>query len=109
MGKVADTSKAAETRFGIRSNAEDMHCCVQAKGGITSDILEAMTAEHKTLSSRRKKRQISETIATPDEVSSMNLAGSFPIHKTTQVRSFLFTRFNLENVQLRHQLNLHGD
>ena len=64
-----------------------MHCRLQAKGGITSDILEAMTAEHKTLSSRRKKRQISETIATPDEVSSMNLAGSFPIHKTTQVKA----------------------
>lgn len=58
---------------------------VQAKGGITPDIVDAMTKHSATLSKSRKKRQISETLATPDEVANLALAGSFPLHKTTQV------------------------
>lgn len=58
---------------------------LQAKGGITPDIVEALTKNNVTLSKMRKKRQISETLATPDDVSQLDLAGSFPIHKTTQV------------------------
>ena len=58
---------------------------VQAKGGITSDIVDALTKNNVTLSKMRKKRQISETLASPEEVATLDLAGSFPIHKTTQV------------------------
>ena len=57
---------------------------VQAKGGITPDIVEALSENNKTLQKLRRKRQIPETLATPEEVSRLDLAGSFPIHKTTQ-------------------------
>lgn len=64
-----------------------MGAYLQAKGGITSDIIDALTQNNVTLSKMRKKRQISETLATPDSIGQLELAGSFPIHKTTQVRS----------------------
>ena len=55
------------------------------KGGITPDIVEAMTKHSSTLSKARKKRTISETLATPEEVADLGLLGSYPLHKTTQV------------------------
>jgi pre-mRNA-processing factor 19 len=56
----------------------------RAKGGITPDIVEAMTKHSSTLSKARKKRTISETLATPEEVASLALLGTFPLQKTTQ-------------------------
>lgn len=58
---------------------------MQAKGGITQDIVDALTQNNTTLSKMRKKRVISETLAAVDDVAALELAGSFPIHKTTQV------------------------
>lgn len=57
---------------------------VQVKAGITPEIVEAMTKHSSTLSKMRKKRQVSETLATPDEVATLDLEGTYPLHKTTQ-------------------------
>ena len=59
---------------------------MQAKAGITEDIVAALSQNNKTLSSMRKKREIPVTLASADEISRLDLAGSFPIHKTTQVK-----------------------
>ena len=57
---------------------------VQVKAGITPEIVEAMTKHSSTLSKMRKKRQVSETLATPDEIATLDLEGTYPLHKTTQ-------------------------
>lgn len=75
-----------EALNGKRAGPEDAASAPakRAKGGITADIVEALTENNVTLSKMRRKRQISETLATPDDVTRLDLAGNFPIHKTTQ-------------------------
>ena len=64
---------------------------VQAKAGITQDIIDALSQNNATLSKMRRKRVIPETQASVEEISRLDLAGSFPIHKTTQVNNSVCT------------------
>lgn len=51
---------------------------------ISSEIIEELTKLSMDLSKARKKRQISPTLATADEISTYSLLSSHPLHKTTQ-------------------------
>lgn len=66
------------------------------KQGITSEIVDAMAKLSVQLSKQRKKRQVSATVATPDDVAALALASSIPLHKTTQVRGCLALSFHRE-------------
>ena len=57
----------------------------QAKAGITPEVIDAMTAMSGTLSKGRKKRVVSATVATAEELEAFSLLSSHPLHKTTQV------------------------
>ncbi|KAJ9513170.1 hypothetical protein QJQ45_029340 [Haematococcus lacustris] len=52
--------------------------------GIPDDVLQELTDVNAQLSKQRKKRVISESLATPDDLSAMSLTSNNPLHKTTQ-------------------------
>lgn len=54
------------------------------KSGLTSDIAERLTACSNELSKGRKKRAVSATVATPDELAAFTLQSSHPLHKTSK-------------------------
>lgn len=54
------------------------------KAGITEAILQELVDVNATLSKGRKKRQISPSLASAEEVAALTLLGSHPLHKTTQ-------------------------
>lgn len=56
----------------------------KAKAGITADIAEKLTACSNELSKGRKKRAISPTVATPEELDAFALHSSHPLHKTSK-------------------------
>ncbi|KAL4431421.1 hypothetical protein ABPG75_006677 [Micractinium tetrahymenae] len=56
----------------------------KAKAGITPDIAEKLTACSNELSKGRKKRAISPTVATPDDIAGFSLQSSIPLHKTSK-------------------------
>lgn len=58
---------------------------VQSKGGITQEIIDAMTECNATLSKGRKKRVFPEGTAAMDDIRSFSLLSAIPLHKTTQV------------------------
>uniref|UniRef100_A0A7S0RAF6 Pre-mRNA-processing factor 19 n=1 Tax=Pyramimonas obovata TaxID=1411642 RepID=A0A7S0RAF6_9CHLO len=64
--------------------SEDDDTAKKAKAGITPDVVSAMTALSKDLSKGRKKRQISESLATKESIESYSMLSSQPLHKTTQ-------------------------
>ncbi|GLI62339.1 hypothetical protein VaNZ11_004953 [Volvox africanus] len=55
----------------------------KAKGGIPEDIIADMVEINATLSKGRKKRPLPDTLATPEDLASLTLSGSNPLHKTT--------------------------
>ena len=70
-------------------NALQRHAVlVQAKAGITPDIVEAMSALSTNLSATRKKRAISPHLTPVEAMQNFSLLGSHPLHKTTQVSRF---------------------
>jgi hypothetical protein len=59
---------------------------VQAKAGITEDIVARMTEHSTVLSKGRKKRAMPATLATPEDVGGFALLGCHPLHKTAKAR-----------------------
>lgn len=54
----------------------------KAKGGLTSTVTDKLTACSNTLSKGRKKREISSTVATPDDIAGFSLLKSQPLHSS---------------------------
>ena len=46
------------------------------------EVIETIQNTSKKLSTKRKKREVSDTLATPEFVKNYHLDGSFPLHKT---------------------------
>lgn len=57
----------------------------QARPGIPTEVGQELQAISAKLSKGRKKRIISESLATVDDISSYSLLGSHPLHKTNKV------------------------
>jgi hypothetical protein len=55
----------------------------KAKAGITSDVVDTMTALSKELSKWRKKRPAQPSLATPEALASYTCLSSQPLHKTS--------------------------
>ncbi|EFN51555.1 hypothetical protein CHLNCDRAFT_140025 [Chlorella variabilis] len=73
---------AANGKRGAEEAAEG--AAKKAKAGITPDIAEKLTACSNELSKGRKKRAISATVATPDDLAAFALQSSHPLHKTSK-------------------------
>ncbi|CAI7902636.1 unnamed protein product, partial [Closterium sp. NIES-54] len=72
---------------GGAEGEEDARAAKRAKqqaAGITDAIIAEMTACNAKLSSQRKKRQISASLAAPDAVEKYTQLSSHPLHKTTK-------------------------
>mmetsp|Transcript_14412 Transcript_14412/g.35160 ORF Transcript_14412/g.35160 Transcript_14412/m.35160 type:complete len:503 (-) Transcript_14412:916-2424(-) len=55
----------------------------KAKGGISADVVAAMVTKSKELLKYRKKREVSESLASSDAVGAMTCKTTAPCHKTT--------------------------
>jgi len=53
------------------------------KAAIPNTVIDELLAVNAQLSKMRKKRVISPTLATPEELESMSVLSSYPVHKTT--------------------------
>lgn len=54
----------------------------KAKKALDEAVVEAMTMTSKELSGRRKKREISATVATVEDIEGFEARGAFPVHAT---------------------------
>ncbi|CAI5493743.1 unnamed protein product [Closterium sp. Naga37s-1] len=79
-GKRAGDEGGAEGE----ENARAAKRAKQQAAGITDAIIAEMTACNAKLSSQRKKRQISSSLAAPDAVEKYTQLSSHPLHKTTK-------------------------
>lgn len=55
----------------------------KAKGGISQEVVAAMVAKSKELLKYRKKREVSESLASPAAVAAMECKATAPCHKTS--------------------------
>lgn len=58
---------------------------MQAKAGITQDIIEVLTATSAELSKGRRKRPMPAGLAAPGSFDHYKLLSSHPLHKTSEV------------------------
>jgi hypothetical protein len=58
----------------------------QVKTGLTEDILNELTEFSNKMSKYRKKRVISASLITAEEIEAFQLVAANPVHKTTQVQ-----------------------
>lgn len=65
----------------------DVRVCVQAKAGITDDIIEVLTATSADLSKGRRKRPMPPGLAAPGSFDHYKMLSSHPLHKTSEVRT----------------------
>lgn len=56
----------------------------KAKGPLAGEVADKLTACSAALSAGRKKRAVSESVATPEDLAALSLSGSFPVHKTNK-------------------------
>lgn len=61
---------------------EEEAAAKRPRGGISGEVVEALTSASAALSKARKKRVVRDTVASPEEVRSLHSNASFPIHKT---------------------------
>eukprot|EP01025_Chloroclados_australasicus_P040171 TRINITY_DN4182_c0_g2_i1.p1 TRINITY_DN4182_c0_g2~~TRINITY_DN4182_c0_g2_i1.p1 ORF type:complete len:506 (-),score=50.28 TRINITY_DN4182_c0_g2_i1:133-1650(-) len=67
--------------------AEQSKDTANPRPGITDDVIKEIIAKNEQLSKDRKaKKYLSPTVATMDELQTLQLRDTFPIHKTTQGR-----------------------
>lgn len=82
--------KAAPEAGGSKRGAEGEAMDVEGpagkkpKAGITSEIAGKLTASSNELSKGRKKRVVSPTVATPEDIAAFSLQHSVPLHKTSK-------------------------
>lgn len=74
----------ANGKRGPEDDAADPTAVKKSKGGITQEIIDAMTECNATLSKGRKKRVFPEGTAAMDDIRSFSLLSAIPLHKTTQ-------------------------
>ena len=77
-GVDANGKRAAEGAAG----AEPEGAGKKAKPALSAAVSEAMTACSAELSKGRKKRAVSPTLATPEDLAAFSLRNSFPVHST---------------------------
>lgn len=63
----------------------DICLCVQAKAGITEDIIDVLTSTSADLSKGRRKRPMPAGLAAPGSFDHYKLLSSHPLHKTSEV------------------------
>ena len=62
--------------------------CLQAKAGITDDIIEVLTTTSAELSKGRRKRPMPAGLASAGTIEQFGLLSSHPLHKTSEVSFF---------------------
>jgi pre-mRNA-processing factor 19 len=78
--ELAAAQSAAQTAAEAKPEQEGGR---KAKAGIPEDIIADMAEVNATLSKGRKKRPLPDSLATPEDLASLALSGSHPLHKTT--------------------------
>lgn len=78
-----------QSRLNTPSVYVSVHVCVQAKAGITDDIIEVLTATSADLSKGRRKRPMPPGLAAPGSFDHYKMLSSHPLHKTSEVRTVL--------------------
>ncbi|GLC42058.1 hypothetical protein PLESTB_001063500 [Pleodorina starrii] len=79
--EVAAAQSAAQA--AAEAKAPEAEGGRKPKGGIPDDIIADMAEINATLSKGRKKRPLAETLAAPEDLATLALSGSHPLHKTT--------------------------
>ncbi|KAK9838127.1 hypothetical protein WJX81_002866 [Elliptochloris bilobata] len=74
----------AEMANGGGAEAAEEQPAKRAKAGITEDIIARMTEHSTVLSKGRKKRAMSATLATAEEITGFGTLGCHPLHKTSK-------------------------
>ena len=72
-------------QFSFGHACKTVCVCVQAKAGITDDIIEVLTATSAELSKGRRKRPMPPGLAAPGSFDHYKLLSSHPLHKTSEV------------------------
>lgn len=84
---AAPTRPAASAASGKRGSAAAMDvdddAAKKAKGGISQEVVAAMVAKSKELLKYRKKREVSESLASAAAVAAMTCKTTAPCHKTS--------------------------
>ncbi|PNH07333.1 U-box domain-containing protein 72 [Tetrabaena socialis] len=78
--ELAAAQTAARAAAEAKAEAEGGR---RPKAGIPDDILADLAEVNSTLSKGRKKRPLPDSLATAEDLASLALSGSFPLHKTT--------------------------
>jgi pre-mRNA-processing factor 19 len=83
----AEMAAAASKRTaeGEEAAADDGQPAKRAKvAGMTQEVLDELTEVNATLSKGRRKRAISPSLATAEEIGSLTSVGAYPVHATRQ-------------------------
>jgi len=67
---------------------------LQAKAGITDDIIEVLTNTSAELSKGRRKRPMPAGLATPESIGTYGLLSSHPLHKTAEASLAIYLFHN---------------
>ncbi|KAL3686766.1 hypothetical protein R1sor_013075 [Riccia sorocarpa] len=81
---VAPTAAAANGKRAPEAEPEPVAPGKKAKQGITQEIIKELTDCNARLSGQRKKRQISQTLASPESLEKYTQIASHPLHKTVK-------------------------
>ena len=90
---------AAPGKRGPSSDATEVDAEGDGKkqrSGVPPEAIDAMTAKSKELSKARKKREISSTLASPEDVGKMDVGAAAPCH-ATQAKGIRAIRVNPSN------------
>jgi pre-mRNA-processing factor 19 len=82
--KEQATTAAEATGPAAEASAPDEASKRQRKQAIPEEVVEELQAVNQQLSKGRKKRVISSSLATVEELAGATVQSSFPLHKTTQ-------------------------
>lgn len=81
---IAEQETAPAAKRGADENGQEASDKRQKVLSLPDAVIEEMDACNAQLSKARKKRAVSETLATPDELLQASILSSHPLHATTQ-------------------------
>ncbi len=81
---LAEQAAGSSGKRGAAEGAAAEAAKRQKTPSIPEEVLQELQDVNQQLSKQRKKREISKTLATPEELASLALLSSTPLHKTTQ-------------------------
>lgn len=76
---IKERDEARNALTNIKTGGQDQ---MEVETGLSTQIVQKMMHYSNELSSKRKKRKISETLAKADYIKSLKLKSAHPIHKT---------------------------